>query len=55
VAIGQGDLPESTVKDRLESTVRHQLPPAAPAGGLALVGVGYEGTQDDALWLNPTA
>jgi len=55
VAIGQGELPESTVKDRLESTVRHQLPPAAPAGGLALVGVGYEGGhEDDALWLDPT-
>ena len=55
VAIGQGELPESTVKDRLESTVRHQLPPAAPAGGLALVGVGYEGGHgDDALWLDPT-
>jgi tRNA pseudouridine38-40 synthase len=55
VAIGQGELPESTIKDRLESTVRHQLPPAAPAGGLALVGVGYEGGHgDDALWLDPT-
>jgi tRNA pseudouridine38-40 synthase len=55
VAIGQGELPESTIKDRLESTVRHQLPPAAPAGGLALVGVGYEGGhEDDALWLDPT-
>ncbi len=48
VAIGQGKLPESTLKDRLESTVRHQLPPAAPAGGLALVGVGYEGGFGDA-------
>ena len=43
VAIGQGDLDDTTVKERLESTVRHQLPPAAPAGGLALIGVGYGG------------
>jgi tRNA pseudouridine38-40 synthase len=41
VAVGQGDLEVTTVKDRLESAVRHQLPPAAPAGGLALTGVGY--------------
>jgi tRNA pseudouridine38-40 synthase len=48
VAIGQGELPESTVKDRLESTVRHQLPPPAPASGLALVGVGYDGGHEHA-------
>ncbi len=41
VAIGQGTLPESTMKERLESLSRYQLPQAAPAGGLALTGVGY--------------
>jgi tRNA pseudouridine38-40 synthase len=42
VAIGQGTLPESTVDERLESLDRHQLPQAAPAGGLALIAVGYD-------------
>jgi tRNA pseudouridine38-40 synthase len=42
VAIGQGELPQSTVVERLESLSRYQLPQAAPAGGLALVGVGYD-------------
>jgi len=41
VAVGRGALPESTVAERLASGDRHQLPPAAPAGGLALTGVGY--------------
>jgi tRNA pseudouridine38-40 synthase len=41
VAVGQGDLGEDIMKERLESLSRYQLPPAAPAGGLALVGVGY--------------
>ena len=41
VAIGHGALPEGTVRERLESGDRHQLPPAAPAGGLALTAVGY--------------
>jgi tRNA pseudouridine38-40 synthase len=45
VAIGQGELPESIVSERLASLSRYQLPQAAPAGGLALCGVGY----DDAL------
>jgi tRNA pseudouridine38-40 synthase len=48
VAVGQGEMDVNTVKERLESTDRHQLPPAAPAGGLALVGVGYEGDHGDA-------
>ncbi len=43
VAIGQGTLAESTIAERLASMDRHQLPPAAPAGGLALTRVGYEG------------
>jgi tRNA pseudouridine38-40 synthase len=41
VAIGQGALPDDTVHQRLESLSRYQLPPLAPAGGLALTGVGY--------------
>ncbi|MHB8379975.1 MAG: tRNA pseudouridine(38-40) synthase TruA [Acidimicrobiales bacterium] len=41
VAVGQGDLNAEIVAERLESLSRHQLPQAAPAGGLALVGVGY--------------
>jgi len=43
VAIGQGVLAEGTVDERLASLSRHQLPSAAPAGGLALTAVGYEG------------
>jgi tRNA pseudouridine38-40 synthase len=42
VAVGQGKLPSSTVDERLQSLSRHQLPRPAPAGGLALVAVGYE-------------
>jgi tRNA pseudouridine38-40 synthase len=41
VAIGQGRLPESTVKERLESLQRDQLPAPAPASALCLVAVGY--------------
>ena len=41
VAVGQGDLDVDVVGARLESFSRYQLPQAAPAGGLALVGVGY--------------
>ncbi len=44
VAIGQGRLPESEVRDRLASFSRHQLPPPAPARGLALIDVGYDAT-----------
>jgi len=43
VAIGRGELPSSIVVERLESLSRYQLPPAAPASGLALVDVGYDG------------
>ena len=42
VDIGQGGLPESTVRERLESRTREFLPPPAPAGGLSLLAVGYE-------------
>jgi len=42
VAVGQGELAASTVKERLESRTREFLPPPAPAGGLALLRVGYE-------------
>jgi tRNA pseudouridine38-40 synthase len=42
VAIGQGRLDQSTLKDRLESLQRDYLPGPAPAGGLSLIGVGYE-------------
>lgn len=42
VAVGQGSLDEGTVQERLASLSRYQLPPLAPAGGLALVGVGYD-------------
>jgi len=41
VAVGQGELPESAVKERLESRTREFLPPPAPAGGLSLLSVGY--------------
>jgi tRNA pseudouridine38-40 synthase len=46
VAIGQGTLDDTTVAQRLESLSRYQLPPLAPAGGLALVGVGYDGDRE---------
>jgi tRNA pseudouridine38-40 synthase len=46
VAIGQGTLDETTVEQRLGSLSRYQLPPLAPAGGLALVGVGYDGDRE---------
>jgi len=42
VAIGQGRIPESTVKERLLSFDRDHLPSPAPASGLTLIGVGYE-------------
>ena len=42
VEVGQGRLDEDAVKDRLESRIRDHLPPPAPAGGLSLIGVGYE-------------
>ena len=41
VAVGQGELGADIVEERFESLSRYQLPQAAPAGGLALVGVGY--------------
>ena len=41
VAIGQGQLADNTVKERLENRKRDHLPTAAPAAGLCLVGVGY--------------
>jgi tRNA pseudouridine38-40 synthase len=41
VAVGQGELDADIVEERLESLSRYQLPQAAPAGGLAFVGVGY--------------
>lgn len=47
VAVGQGELDVDIVAQRLESLSRYQLPQAAPAGGLALIGVGYpEDTKD---------
>ena len=42
VAIGQGRLSESTLRERLESHQRDHLPLLAPAGGLSLIGVGYD-------------
>ncbi len=42
VAIGQGKLPLSTIDERLKSLSRYQLPQPAPAGGLALIAVGYD-------------
>jgi len=41
IAIGQGALPENTIKGRLESLERDHLPAPAPPGGLCLIGVGY--------------
>ena len=43
VAIGQGKIPESTIAERFKSLSRDHLPSPAPASGLALVAVGYEG------------
>lgn len=42
VAVGAGTLDEEEIDRRLESGDRHQLPQPAPAGGLALIGVGYD-------------
>ncbi len=42
VGIGRGEWSEATIRDRLASGSRHQLPPRAPAAGLALVAVGYD-------------
>jgi tRNA pseudouridine38-40 synthase len=42
VAVGRGELGDDIVTERLESLSRYQLPQAAPANGLALVGVGYD-------------
>ena len=42
VAVGRGDIPENTIKDRLETPQRDHLPSAAPPEGLSLIGVGYE-------------
>ena len=42
VAVGQGRLAPSIVRERLQSLERSSLPPPAPAGGLSLVGVGYD-------------
>jgi tRNA pseudouridine38-40 synthase len=41
VAIGQGKIDADTVRERLVHASRDRLPPLAPAGGLALVAVGY--------------
>ncbi len=46
VAIGQEKLPESTMSERLSSLSRDHLPAPAPAQGLALIDVGYEGLPD---------
>jgi tRNA pseudouridine38-40 synthase len=46
VAVGQGDLGVEIVPERLASLSRYQLPQAAPAGGLALTGVGYPEYKD---------
>jgi tRNA pseudouridine38-40 synthase len=43
VEIGQGKLPTSIVVERLGNFSRDHLPSPAPASGLALVAVGYEG------------
>ena len=42
VAIGQGKIAETTIAERFESFSRDHLPSPAPAGGLALVAVGYD-------------
>jgi len=46
VGIGQGRLSETTVRERLESLDRSHLPAPAPAAGLSLVAVGYDGDQN---------
>jgi tRNA U38,U39,U40 pseudouridine synthase TruA len=43
VAIGRGALDEKEIPKRLKSGDRHQLPQPAPAAGLALIDVGYDG------------
>ena len=42
VAVGRGEIPENTIKERLETPQRDHLPSAAPPEGLSLIGVGYE-------------
>ncbi len=42
VAIGQGRLAPDELRARLESGIRDHLPSPAPAGGLSLIGVGYD-------------
>ena len=42
IGIGQGKLPISLLSERFESGDRDGLPTPAPAGGLALIGVGYD-------------
>ena len=42
VAIGQGQLNENVMRERLESHQRDLLPAPAPAGGLSLIAVGYD-------------
>jgi len=46
VAIGQGRLAEDTVRERLVSLDRSHLPSPAPAAGLSLVDVGYDGDRN---------
>jgi tRNA pseudouridine38-40 synthase len=48
VEIGQGKLAESTMVERFESFSRDHLPSPAPASGLALVAVGYDGPSEPA-------
>lgn len=43
VAVGAGTLEERVIDERLKSGDRHQLPQPAPAAGLALIAVGYDG------------
>ncbi|HTT59547.1 MAG TPA: tRNA pseudouridine(38-40) synthase TruA [Acidimicrobiales bacterium] len=52
VAIGRGELHEGEIAARLVSGDRYQLPPPAPAAGLALIGVGYDQTDQESV--NPS-
>jgi tRNA pseudouridine38-40 synthase len=44
VQIGQGKLPETTIEERFRSLSRDHLPSPAPASGLALIAVAYDGS-----------
>jgi tRNA pseudouridine38-40 synthase len=47
VAIGRGELDQKEIAERLVTGDRYQLPQPAPAAGLALIGVGYDESDEE--------